>query len=189
MKASIARGTVQSLLMLWFAAASPGGAWGQDLVTIPRLIGPVELDGASTEAPWNAVPALPMTTYEPTFGAPPTERTEIRIAHDGTHLYVAGRFYDSLPAQVRAQSLTRDRVDGDDQFLLVVDGFDDNESALTFVATPAGTRQDAAISGDAEGRDWLNLEWNALWDARSIRTDQGWFLEMRIPFSSLRFQG
>jgi hypothetical protein len=182
------RGAVQGIVMLLVAAASPISALGQDYVTIPRLTGLVDLDGASMEAAWEGIAALPMTTYEATFGAPPSERTEVRIAHDGTYLYVSGRFYDSRPSQVRAQSLTRDRVDGDDQFLLVVDGFDDNESALTFVVTPAGTRQDAAISGDAAGRDWLNLEWNALWDARSIRTEEGWFLEMRIPFSSLRFQ-
>ncbi len=68
MKACIVRGTVQRLLMLLFAAASPVSAWGQDLVTIPRLTGPVELDGASTEAAWDGVPALPMTTSAPTFG-------------------------------------------------------------------------------------------------------------------------
>jgi hypothetical protein len=171
-----------------FASAAPAGVEGQEPVALPRLTGAVTLDGRSDEPAWELIPALPMTTYEPTFGAPPGERTEVRIAHDDTHLYVAGRFYDSRPAQVRAQSLTRDRVDGDDQFLLVVDGFNDNESAMMFVVTPAGTRQDGAISGDADGRDWLNLEWNALWDARTIRTDEGWFMEMRIPFSSLRFQ-
>jgi hypothetical protein len=185
MKAHITRRT---LLVFLLATAAPVAGQDQGLVTIPRITGPVSLDGVSTEAAWDAVPALTMTTYEPAFGAPPSERTEVRIAHDGTYLYVAGRFYDSRPAQVRAQSLTRDRVEGDDQFLLVVDGFNDNESALMFVVTPAGTRQDAAISGDAEGRDWLNLDWNALWDARSIRTEEGWFMEMRIPFSSLRFQ-
>jgi hypothetical protein len=187
MKALTTGGTAR-LLVLLFSFAAPGQALSQDVMTIPRLTGPITLDGASTEAAWDGIPTLPMTTYEPAFGVPPGERTEVRIAHDGTYLYVAGRFYDSRPAQLRAQSLTRDRVDGDDHFQLVVDGFQDRESALTFVVTPAGTRQDAAISGDAEGRDWLNLEWNALWDARSIRTDEGWFLEMRIPFSSLRFQ-
>ena len=176
------------LLVLLLATGGPVTAQGPGPALIPRLTGPVSLDGASTEAAWDGVPALIMTTYEPVFGAPPSERTEVRIAHDGTHLYVAGRFYDSRSAQVRAQSLTRDRVEGDDQFLLVVDGFNDRESALTFVVTPAGTRQDGAISGDAEGRDWLNLEWNGLWDARTIHTDEGWFLEMRIPFSSLRYQ-
>jgi hypothetical protein len=181
-------GPTPHLLMLLFSLTVPAEGMAQDAVVVPRLTGAVTLDGASDEAAWREVQPLPMTTYEPVFGAPPGERTEVRIAHDGTHLYVAGRFYDSRPGQVRAQSLTRDRVDGDDQFVLVVDGFNDKESALMFVATPAGTRQDAAISGDAQGRDWLNLEWNALWDARAVRTDEGWFLEMRIPFSSLRFQ-
>jgi hypothetical protein len=188
MKVRITRGTTLQILMLLFAFTAPAEGRGQDPLVIPRLGSPVDLDGRSDEAAWEAVQPLPMTTYEPTFGAPPSERTEVRIAHDGTFLYVSGRFYDSQPSQVRARSLTRDRVDGDDQFRLVVDGFNDNESALMFVVTPAGTRQDAAISGDGQGQGWLNLDWNALWDARSIRTDEGWFLEMRIPFSSLRFQ-
>ncbi len=34
----------------------------------------------------------------------------------------------------------------------------------------------------------INESWNTFWDAATTRTDEGWFAEMRIPFSSLGFQ-
>lgn len=63
--------------------------------------------------------------YEPTFQGTPTERTEIRIAYDHDFLYAAGRFYDSDSAGIRANSLYRDRIVGDDLFSLALDTFND----------------------------------------------------------------
>ncbi|MBN2408675.1 MAG: hypothetical protein JXE07_02970, partial [Candidatus Aminicenantes bacterium] len=51
---------------------------------------------------------------------------------------------------------------------------------------------DAAIHNDAESRmpreEPFNLSWNTFWDVRVVINDRGWFVEMRIPLSSLRFQ-
>jgi len=86
--------------------------------------------------------------------------------------------------------LQRDQIDGDDIFGLVLDTFNDNESAVSFFTNPVGTRVDQTIANDAEwiGVRPFNLSWNTFWDAASSRTPEGWFAEMRIPFSSLRFQ-
>lgn len=160
----------------------------QEPLPVPRLGGPVELDGRSDEPAWEAIPSLPLMQLEPVAGAPLGQRTEVRVAHDGDALYVAGRFYDSEPERIRVHSLTRDRIEGDDRFTLLLDTFDDNENAAFFVVTPAGTRRDAAISQDGEGPGSFNVDWNTFWDARTVRTEEGWFVEMRIPFSSLRFR-
>ena len=160
----------------------------QSPLLIERLESPIVLDGHGDDPEWRRITPLSMTVYEPTPGAPASELTEVRVAHDGKFIYVLGQFGDSDPQAARVHSLTRDRLNGDDTFTLVLDTFDDNENAVVFIVTPAGTRQDAAVSGDAEGRDWLNLDWNAMWDATTVRTDRGWSVEMRIPFSSLRFQ-
>ncbi|MEM9666670.1 MAG: DUF5916 domain-containing protein, partial [Bacteroidota bacterium] len=158
---------------------------------IPALTAPIVLDGVPDEAAWQAVEPLPLTVYQPVYGAAPTERTEIRIAHDETHLYVAGHLYDTDPANIRVNSLYRDRYSGDDGFAVVLDPFDDNENALWFITTPAGVRLDWAVANDAvsSGRaSAVNRDWNTFWDVATTITDQGWFAEMRIPFSSLGFQ-
>ncbi|MFC1547906.1 DUF5916 domain-containing protein [Candidatus Neomarinimicrobiota bacterium] len=182
--------TYVMILILWSGAHL--SAQGQELVELPRLSGAIRLDGRSDEAAWEALDPLPMTVHSPVFEAPPTERTEIRIAYDDDYLYAAGRFYDSDPSGIRGNSLVRDGSSpGEDNFGLILDTFNDNENALGFMTTPAGIRWDMAVYGDAvaggHGYPW-NSSWDTFWGAAVVRTDEGWFAEMQIPLSSLRFQ-
>lgn len=164
-------------------------AWvaGQEPLVIPRLNGPVELDGPSDEPAWQGIDPLPLTVYEPTYGGTPTEDSEIRVAYDDTYIYLAGRFYDSNPAGIRANSLYRDRFAGDDTFGVIFDTFNDNENAVWFFTTPMAVRADMTIANDAADGGFNN-SWNTFWDAAAVRNEEGWFSEMRIPFSSLGFQ-
>ncbi|MDE2645014.1 MAG: hypothetical protein OXI05_04130, partial [Bacteroidota bacterium] len=120
-------------------------------LTIPRVAGPVTLDGMSTEAAWDSVvPWIPVQ-YEPNNGMPATERTEFLVAYDNDYVYLALRAFDSDPDGLRANTLYRDRLSGDDHFEILLDTFNDGETALLFTTTPAGIRKDAAISNDASG--------------------------------------
>lgn len=150
-----------------------------------RITGPISLDGRSDEAAWETVAPLPLIMYQPTHGGSLTERTEIRIAYDDHYLYASGRFYDTDPGGVRVNSLYRDRTRNDDTFDLIIDSFNDKENGLWFRTNPAGIRVDMAVSGDGRG---LNADWDTFWDAEAVQTEEGWFAELRIPFSSLGFQ-
>jgi hypothetical protein len=164
---------------------------GQEEYLLPRLNGSIELDGFSEEVAWNEIDPLPMTMYTPTFGGEPSERTEVRIAYDDNYIYVSGRLYDSDPNGIQANSLVRDRDRGGDFFNFLIDTYNDNETFLGFFTTPAGNRLDAEIINDAEGEveeDFFNKDWNGFWDNAVVQNKKGWFVEMRIPFSSLRFQ-
>ncbi len=163
-----------------------------EVMTLQRLDGPITLDGLIDEAAWDKIAPFPLTMGVPTFRSELTERTEIRVAYDDDYLYAAGRFYDADPESVRGNSLSRDRgSDSDDYFALLLDSFNDNENALAFFTTPAGIRVDWTIFNDAQfdGQAMpTNESWNTFWDVATTVTDEGWFAEMRIPFSSLRFQ-
>ena len=161
----------------------------QEPLLLQRIGGPVELDGLSFERAWRSIEPLPMVMQAPNFGEPPTEPTEIRVAYDDVYLYVAGRFYDSEPGRIQATSMKRDRSGlTNDQFGIILDTFNDKENGLYFFTTPTGVRLDAAISNDATGTPPFNISWNTFWDAAGTQNEDGWFAEMRIPFSSLRFQ-
>ncbi|MGH7451371.1 MAG: DUF5916 domain-containing protein, partial [bacterium] len=157
----------------------------QEEFRLQRLNGVIKLDGHSDEPAWQMIVPLPLTMRQPTFSGTPTERTEIRLAYDDDFLYASGRFYDSDPCGVRVNSLYRDRNEGDDTFDLIVDTFNDNENALWFWTNPAGVRGDLAISNDGSAS---NESWNTLWEVARAQTAEGWFAEMRLPFSSLGFQ-
>ncbi len=158
---------------------------------LQRLNSSIKLDGVNNEPAWEAIPPLPLVMNSPTYKGTPTQRTEIRIAYDKDYLYAAGRFYDTDAANMRATSLVRDgNGPADDIFCLLIDNFNDNENALGFTTSPSGNRGDFTVFNDAEtqGPPPFNESWNTFWDVAVSTNGEGWFVEMRIPFSSLRFQ-
>jgi hypothetical protein len=187
---------VTAFLLVWLPAALGAQAGGDSTRPprpVPRLTGPVTLDGPSEEEAWKSVPPLPLVQVLPDNGRPPSERTEILIAHDDHFLYIAGRCWTSDPRLIQAPSKKRDYFEGNtDMLCVIIDTFNDKENALAFFTTPTGLRWDGSITNDAEPRSIndnpMNTSWNAFWDAAAVRTGPGWFAEMRIPFSSLRFQ-
>ena len=161
-------------------------------VVIPRINGPISLDGIVDEPAWDALEPLPFTVFSPTYGAPPTEDTEVRIAHDDEYVYVSGRLYDSEPEAIRTNTFYRDRYSGDDGLAVIFDSYNDFETGVWFVANPAGNRIDRTVFNDAQVVPGAgmpsNQDWNAHWDVVTSQNDEGWFAEFRIPFATLGFQ-
>jgi hypothetical protein len=174
-----------SLAAVTLAVAATAG----DPTRVPVLRSPVTLDGASDEEAWSGVPALPVMAFQPEWGSEPSERTEILVAHDGEALYVTGRLFDREPGRIGARSRKRDSDDASsDWFGVVVDSFDDRQTALAFFTTPTGLRWDCAVLNDAQPPRPQNVSWNGFWDVVVRRDERGWFAEMRIPFSTLGSQ-
>jgi hypothetical protein len=179
------RRVVLAAVLLLCAQVAPAAALQEPLL-IPRLSGPVQIDGVADEAAWAAIEPLRMVMHQPNFGGEPSERTDVRVAHDGQALYLAGRMYDSNPAGIRGTSLRRD--DGsmtNDWIVINLDTFNDRENTIIIGVSPTGVRTDATYN---DVRQAYNFDWNTYWDAQVRRTDEGWFVEVRIPFSSIRFQ-
>lgn len=174
-------------------AAGASGALDDDRrapISLARIDGVIDLDGVPDEAAWEAGLLMPVVQYWPEFGAPPSRRTEIRVGYDDDYFYAAGWFWDER-AGVRGNSLRRDRWEGDDAFDVIIDSYNDDQTALKFTVTPLGVQLDDEIRNDAQPGDEepLNRDWNTWWDAATTITDEGWFAEIRIPLSSLGFGG
>lgn len=175
-------GMAATALLFLVAAAS-----AQQPYRVPRLTGPVVMDGRSDESAWLALDPLPALSSFPTYGASPSERTEFRLAYDDEYLYVAGRLYDSDPGGIRATTLKRDEGSfTNDWFAINLDTFLDRENTIVIGINPAGARSDASFSNDAAGPP--NFNWNSFWDASTVSDEGGWYAEIRIPLSSLRFE-
>ncbi len=155
------------------------------LFVVPRLVGPITLDGRVDEAAWDAVAPLPLVTHWPAFGEEPSEPTEIRLTYDDAFVYVSCRCYAPTEA-VFAASFQRDiNTLGTDYLGLVLDTYNDNQTGVGFWTTPTGSRTDGTMADDLGE---IDDTWNTFWDAEATITPEGWFAEMRVPFSSLRFQ-
>ncbi len=122
----------------------------------------------------------------PVTGAVPTEKTEIAIIYDDKNLYVGARMYDSDPDRIRITEMRRDeRLFNDDRFEMVLDTFRDRQSGYNFIINPAGSRIDAFIREDGRIR---NRDWDGVWVAKTSIDESGWYLEVALPWHSLRFR-
>ncbi|MEO1023139.1 MAG: DUF5916 domain-containing protein [Bacteroidota bacterium] len=160
-------------------------------IELQRLQGEVVLDGVIDEPAWESIEPFKMVQYEPVYLAEQSEKTEIRVAYDDAFIYVAGKMFTKDPADIRANSLTRDSYSGGDVMAIILDPFNDNENGMWFLTTPAGIMIDFAISNDAErvgGQGPINSDWNTFWTIATTQDENGWYAEVRIPFWSVGFQ-
>lgn len=157
----------------------------QEPVRITRLPSPVTLDGVLDDAAWQSIPPLPLTMYTPVFRGTPTQRTEIRVAYDDENLYIGAWCFDTERKGIRVNSLYRDRWAGDDAIAIYIDAFNDKHNSKWFGVTAGGVRFDQLVSDDGAT---LNGSWDTFWFASTTITNEGWFAEVRIPFSSLGFR-
>ena len=170
------------------AGATPVYSQEAEAIRIQRLNSPITLDGRVDEPAWKKVDPLPLTTHWPVFGNEVDTGTEIRIAYDDDYLYVGGIIYVD-PDKINAPSFKRNDIGMHiDAISIILDTFRDNENALWFTVSPSGARSDLVISNDGAGEIPFSTHWDAIWEAETEITDSGWTVEMRIPFSSLRYE-
>ncbi len=163
--------------------------FSSEKMKIQRLNQTIQFDGKLDEPAWALIDTLPMTMHSPIFRGSFTERTIVKITYDEQFLWIGAKLLVTDPAHIRASSKKRDELSANSDFFgVILDTYNDNENALSFFTTPTGLRLDAAIANDASSREPLNPDWNTFWDVKVSRDDNGWYCEMRIPFSSLRFQ-
>ncbi|XWN35873.1 MAG: DUF5916 domain-containing protein [Balneola sp.] len=163
----------------------------QEIIKLSRIESPVILDGNIDEPAWDIIPEYTPVQYEPVFMGEMSEVTRFKVGYDDSFIYVAGELYTDDPSIITTNSLTRDKYSSDDVFAIVIDGFNDNQNATWFFTNPDGVRFDVALANDADfsgGRNVFNDSWNTFWDVETTITEDGWFAEMRIPFSSIGIQ-
>lgn len=159
-------------------------------LSIQRLSGKITLDGSPFESSWDNVKPLSYIAFEPVWGAPPTEHTDIRVVYDERYIYIGGRCFTKDSSTIIARNLVRDGWRGDDWVSVQFDSRFDRQNALVFSIYPLGSRFDMATSNDAIelGNSTFNTALNMIWEAKTIINKQGWFFEARIPLYNLRYK-
>ncbi len=158
-----------------------------DTLTAIFFDGQIKLDGKLDETCWLNAPTIAnFTQREQTEGAPATEKTQIAVVYNTHEIYFGIWCFDGEPDKISAQQMARDfSWSSDDNVELMISTFNDNRNGYLFVTNPNGALADVWV-GD-EGKDW-NKDWNGVWDVAVERNEQGWFAEMVIPFSTLKFK-
>jgi hypothetical protein len=151
-----------------------------------RVETPIKLDGVLDEEAWAKAPRISnFTQRELVENAPATEKTEVAVVFNGKDLYIGVWCFDSQPDQIVAQKMKWDfDYETDDNFEVVIDTYEDRRNAYFLAINPNASQADALIRDN--GRN-TNFDWNGVWYAAATKTDKGWFAEIRIPFSTLKF--
>lgn len=152
---------------------------------IQRTLNPPKIDGTLDDEAWkNAEEAKDFIQFRPTMGfKDSTEiKTIVKLTYDDEAIYVGAYLYDD-PNLIMKQLATRDNFGQTDFFGVVFnpnnDGFNDTE----LFVFPTGNQADAIYSPSL-GEDF---GWNSVWDSAVKLVDDGWVVEMKVPYRCLRF--
>ncbi len=144
------------------------------------------IDGKLDEAVWKNVPiAKDFVMFEPGDGdpEPDDQKTEFKIIYDNTSIYIGAYLYDSNPNKIMRQLSERDNFGTADFFAVGFNPNNDGQNVYAFFVTSAAIQLDAQISPT----NGIDYSWSEVWFSEVSFDEEGWYVEMKIPYSALRF--
>lgn len=180
-----------SLLFLLLPVAQNTGA-AQEVAKVTlkgiRLEGfEMRIDGLLDEPVWHEGEAAGgFVQQQPVTGAAARAVSFVRIAYDDQYLYIGAMLHDPDPDAVQADERQRDGLfNRSDAFAVLIDTYHDHQSAFFFESNLLSAVSDALVS--QEGVQ-INRNWDGKWEVLARRTSEGWSVEFRIPFETIRFR-
>ncbi len=142
-----------------------------------------DIDGQLTDDCWiNASWTGDFVQYEPNSGDKPSQPTLFAVVYDDNNLYVAIKLLDNEPDKIVRRISRRDVADGD-WVSVSIDSYEDKITAFVFQVSASGSKGDM-LKTEANGED---SSWDPIWEVKTSIQHDGWYAEMRIPYSQLRF--
>ncbi len=161
-------------------------------VVIPRIEADATIDGVFDEPAWQQATVIrDFHQYRPVDGRPAEDSTVVMIWYSPTAIHFGIRAYDRDPAGVRATLADRDNIGSDDQVTIYLDTFNDRRRAYFFGVNPLGVQDDGVraeggfVASFQSGTVDRNPDF--IYETSGRRTPDGWVVEMRVPFKSLRY--
>lgn len=165
------------------------GLFGQDnqkkRLQITRAVEAPVIDGILNDSVWTyANVTTGFTQYKPTIGLPATNDREtlVQMAFTDKAIYIAAKLYDD-PILMMNQLTARDNFGQTDYFKVVINPNNDAQNDTQFVVFSSGVQADA-VANPSINEDFT---WNDVWESAVVRTEDGWTLEMELPYRTLRF--
>ena len=150
---------------------------------------PPKIYGILDDEVWKMAPiANNFIINQPDFGKPSSQKTEVKIIYDNEAIYIAAYLYDTV-SLVRKQLTSRDREGRQDVdfFSVTFDTYKDKQNAFQFGVTSVNVQSDARISSSNGNNGGFDSNWDAVWYSEVKMANDGWIVEMKIPYMSLRF--
>ncbi|MBU1698729.1 MAG: carbohydrate binding family 9 domain-containing protein [Candidatus Eisenbacteria bacterium] len=169
-----------------FPAASDGVDANLRVVHAARMNGhPIELDGRLDDLCWkDAEAAGDFRVWDPDRGAMPTEQTIFKVLYDENAIYFGVACLEENPQNISTHLSRRDNYTNSDIVSVYLDPYHDRNTGYNFRVNPDGVLMDSYMFNDGDRDD----DWDAVWQAETHSDERGWYAEMKIPFSAIRFR-
>jgi hypothetical protein len=179
---------ISASILLFFLLVMTNVSLAQEPLDVPK-VDKLVFDGKLEENFWKKLSTFSFVQFQPTYKKESSQKLEVYLVYDEDYLYLTGRLYVSDPDYIRGQSFKRDADNpSTDYFGIVIDTYNDKENGLGFFTSPTGLRWDAEINNDATGDNSIGVDWNAYWDVLTTQTNEYYDVELRIPWSTLKFK-
>jgi hypothetical protein len=164
------------------SAAPAAGSTVNPLIPLRTTTPPV-IDGDLSDPVWREAPSVTgFKTWQPDFGQEPDGQTIVYLAYDAENIYFAFRNFDKEPDRIKASVAKRDTIRTDDWVCINLDPFGDKQSLYAFYINPRGIQADSRYAAGTE-----DLGFDLVWYSAGRIDAQGYTVEVRIPFKSLRY--
>ncbi len=145
----------------------------------------IELDGVLDDEAWQlAQTGWGFRQLDPDRGAPASVQSVFKVAYDDEAIYFAMACYEDDMANLTSRLSRRDEIEASDVVSIYIDPYHDRTTGYNFRVNAEGVLQDAYLFDNGD-RD---VDWDTVWEAEVSRDEHGWYVEMRIPFSAIRFK-
>ncbi len=155
----------------------------KDLLAIKTEKTPT-IDGNLNDPCWQDVPQVIGFTDQRTE-KPAKNQTIGRIVYNDEAIYVGIYLYDDMPETIVArQEKDQSRFSGEDWVSFSLDPFHTHQFSDRnfFMANPLGTKFAHLATGRAEKSEWIGI-----WKAAAQIVEDGWVVEMAIPWQMLDY--
>ena len=144
---------------------------------------PPIIDGLLVDEAWKSVEwSGDFVQREPYEGIDPSQQTAFKILFDNNNLYVAIKAFDTETDKIEKRITRRDEFEGD-MVGIQIDSYFDKLTAYSFVVTAGGVKCDEHVTNEDNSDD----TWDPVWYAKTSIDHEGWYTEMKIPLTQLRF--
>ena len=151
-----------------------------------------KIDGVLDDAIWDTVDIVTdFVQYDPNMGdlAKEHQKTEVRMVYNDQAIYIAAYLHEK-PEDILRVFSPRDDFGQADYFGVTFNPNNDAQNDIKFYIMSSGTQVD--ILGGSSRRGGGpgprgDRGWNAVWDSAVKHVDDGWIVEMKIPYAALRF--
>ncbi|MDB4916546.1 MAG: hypothetical protein JWM95_4190 [Gemmatimonadetes bacterium] len=157
------------------------------------------VDGKLDEPQWGKAALLTgFSQFAPNDGSAADDSTEVFVWYSATAIHFGIRAFERHGTP-RATLADRDKISADDHVQILLGTFNDGRQASVFAVNPLGVQADGTIVESNQSRsagfgsatlarDPADLSADYVFESKGMLTGDGYVIEVRIPFKSLKYQ-